>query len=166
MAGQSVFFQKSKRAEKYASFHKKSRKAVKSECFKKSRRAGKSTSFKNQGGQKNPHPLKINKSGATWLLLIFSILIHDQKLRRAGKSSSFKKSRRAGNPASVHKKSKYGGAIRFSLKKSRTAGKSATFHEKINHGGQSALFKNQGGQGKIRILFTLYQIRLGNLFFP
>ena len=71
MAGQSVFFQKSKRAEKYASFHKKSRKAVKSECFKKSRRAGKSTSFKNQGGQKNPHPLKINKSGATWLLLIF-----------------------------------------------------------------------------------------------
>ena len=117
MAGQSVFFQKSKRAEKYASFHKKSRKAVKSECFKKSRRAGKSTSFKNQGGQKNPHPLKINKSGATWLLLIFSILIHDQKLRRAGKSSSFKKSRRAGNPASVHKKSKYGGAIRFSLKK-------------------------------------------------
>ena len=98
--------------------------------------------------------------------LFFSILIHDQKLRRAEKSSSFKKSRRAGNSASVHKKSKYGGAIRFSLKKSRTAGKSATFHEKINHGGQSALFKNQGGQGKIRILFTLYQIRLGNLFFP
>ena len=49
MAGQSVFFQKSKRAEKSASFHKKTRKAVKSE------------SFKNQGGQGNPHPLKIKE---------------------------------------------------------------------------------------------------------
>ena len=49
MAGQSAFFQKSRRAEKSASFHKKSRRAVESEFFKK------------QGGQGKPHPLKIKE---------------------------------------------------------------------------------------------------------